>query len=79
MGSSSAGVMFIMRSLVRPNTFSPTPMMISEPVTLISVMTASVRTPVSREASRVTVPSVAGLLMGGAAVRDLIDGGGLVP
>ena len=25
------------------------------------------------------VPSVAGLLMGGAAVRDLIDGGGLVP
>ena len=48
MGSSSAGVMFIMRSLVRPNTFSATPMMISEPVTLISVMTASVRTPVSR-------------------------------
>ena len=25
------------------------------------------------------VPSVAGLLMGGAAVRDLIDDGGLVP
>ena len=25
------------------------------------------------------VPAVAGLLMGGAAVRDLIDGGGLVP
>lgn len=25
------------------------------------------------------VPSVAGLLMGGAAVRDLIDGGGLIP
>ena len=30
-------------------------------------------------ASVAWVPSVAGLLMGGAAVRDLIDGGGLVP
>lgn len=36
MGSSSAGAMFMMRSFVSPSTFSPMPMISSDPVTEIS-------------------------------------------